>query len=794
MRKNRITKRAAYSVILFSMLFNCIPAEAASKKKKEVIKEDSEVAEKKDKRYDKLFSGKKKTTGKGLITIILCNKDIYLEIPDEVLDREMIMGTTVVSSSSPRETWEGLKPAPYKSVSFSRSDTLMHLGINNKKYFNSSAEKGSKYEKESRNAIFASFPIIAVNPKDSSYVIKATSLFNGDKDYLTLKDEYAYNNMKGFVVRTYNYNSSAEIIKSIEADSLSFSVLSERSYKVTRKLFTMSELAKDEPVTAKVKTSFVFAQSGESTYNTFCVPKGIGVRRVSVLDYSDAYQGTKVKYLAGRWARKEAKPVISFVMDSDFPELWKTAIRKGADIWNQGFAEAGVDCCAISVEERNDNNDVTGLLTNRIRYVVSPSENILSNVWYHPDTGEIFNADISVNHNIINEIQRDAFLSLSPYMEEARSLTPDSVLFVNMLAQKIAFHIGRCLGFEANYKASSVVPADSLSSASYTARNGIMASVMDPAGFNYVAGKEGIISGAKLWQDKAGEIDIYSIRYLYGNDSDNTPVYNSCSYITGSPAIEAGYKFGRKNLVREIMDPYALNNDLGDDQIKSSEKGLKTLEMVVAQASGWLDDQDKDYEYRSSLYDIIIDRYFQYISNVNAAIGGMDKDELNGSCSIVEYNKQKEAVRWSLGKIKEADKFENKKLMSESELNVGIADYITEESFRNLMQKVLSAEEYRMDMLKEIDRYVWTTYPQSGNISNRELRSIKMQNLYIGMLMKELGLDKGEIKEVWNGSDDYQLFALLKECRNRIRSITGTGTQAQRDNAKYLLKRLNDRL
>ena len=344
----------------------------------------------------------------------------------------------------------------------------------------------------------------------------------------------------------------------------------------------MSVLATDEPLTAKIRTTFILDDNKNSGYTTFCVPQGLGVMKQNLVDYSDEYQGAKVKFIACRWSKKEDKPIIDFVMDNQFPELWKKAIYKGADIWNKGFEKAGIARTAVSIKENGFDKSDNSLTQNRIRYAVTPLNDIRGSIWVRPNTGEIFNADIVINHDIINNIQIEAFLTLSPYLPQARTLVPDDSLFVNMLAQRVAFNIGKCLGFEENFKASSIYPVDSLSSAAFTQNNGIVASIMDNTNFNYVAGEEGIKSGAKLFQDRAGEIDILNIKYLYGDYKvyEDT-IYNSCKLFSEAPVLGNSYIFGSKKSLNGFIDPESLNSDLGDNQIKSSTIGLETLQKVV---------------------------------------------------------------------------------------------------------------------------------------------------------------------------------------------------------------------
>ena len=146
---------------MLALMIDCFSVNAAKSKKKSVVNDSPK--EKTDKRYDDLFKGKKLKRETGLISIILCEKEVYMEIPRSLLGEELIMGTSVVSSSAPREITEGIKPKPYKSVMFSKAGDMLNLGIVNKIYFNHSCIPTYIYLKESRSVMIASFNIHAWN-------------------------------------------------------------------------------------------------------------------------------------------------------------------------------------------------------------------------------------------------------------------------------------------------------------------------------------------------------------------------------------------------------------------------------------------------------------------------------------------------------------------------------------------------------------------------------------------------------------------------------------------------------
>ena len=177
-------------------------------------------------KYQKTFEGKKVITARGLATIHLADDKIYLEIPDSLYNRALIMGASVTSTSNPKESTVGSRPKPFTEIMFMRADSLVLLGKRSVTYTADKTDRDviEALDASRRPAIIASFPIIDRTPNGKGSLIDVTDFFTGDKDFLTPKDEEAYNNMGGFVVRTYKYNPKASYIKGIEATESSFSI------------------------------------------------------------------------------------------------------------------------------------------------------------------------------------------------------------------------------------------------------------------------------------------------------------------------------------------------------------------------------------------------------------------------------------------------------------------------------------------------------------------------------------------------------------------------------------------
>lgn len=86
-------KRVVIFFIVFA-LFGSGQLAFAKQKKKDKLQPKSETA------YDKLFKGKACETARGLFTIHKMDGKVYFEIPLTLLDREMLLGSTISETTS----------------------------------------------------------------------------------------------------------------------------------------------------------------------------------------------------------------------------------------------------------------------------------------------------------------------------------------------------------------------------------------------------------------------------------------------------------------------------------------------------------------------------------------------------------------------------------------------------------------------------------------------------------------------------------------------------------------------
>jgi hypothetical protein len=672
-------------------------AEAAAKAKK---------SEKKKTAYEKLFEGKKVETAKSdFITLHKVQGKLYFEIPYATLGREMLAASTVTEVSASMGADVGYKPKGTNHVKFVMEDSTIYLlSINTSA--NPVEELKAGVSKVTASPRLFGFPLKAVSKDSSGVVIEVTNLFAGNAKLFETSPGDAGNMLIKINTSFKKDESSLDEIKAFEDN---ISVKSTMTYGLTVNLMGLIKLVDDAPYTMKVTRSFLLLPEEKMRPRISDSRVGIfnhnrtrySLEKDRAYTYSVAHRWNLVPKDAEAYKRGElvepVKPIVWYV-DNAFPELWQPVIKEGVEAWNVSFEKIGFKNAIVAkpfpTAEQDSAFDPDNLKYSCIRYLPSGTANAYGPSWVDPTTGEIINASVIVYSNISLLINAWRFVQTAQIDERVRrAKMPDDVIKESLI-YVISHEIGHTLGFMHNMASSSAWPVDSLRSATFTQKYGTTPCIMDYARFNYVAQPED--KGVKLTPPSIGVYDDFLIKWTYTYLPDKKDEWEESPVLESWVDEHAGdpiYRYGRQQ-VSSSYDPTALTEDLGDDNIKAGEYGIKNLKYILANLEKWIPEaDDNNYEHTNLLYSQIAGQYARYLRNVSLNIGGIKLTEVKRGTNDVQYavvpkTRQKASLDWVLNEYRTLDWIDKPAFTKKLPLNVSLSYAIRETVIKALKSQI----------------------------------------------------------------------------------------------------------
>jgi hypothetical protein len=745
------------SLLLFSILFfgsSIVYAQA----QKDTTKKDSKSS------YEKLFKDKKTEVEEGLMTLRKMDGKVYFEFPIDLLEKNMLLGTAVSSTSNPGDAAVGERPQSPLPIYFTKTDSTIYMRLArfSNKVVNGADNIREALQKNNIGPILNSFEIEAVTPDSSALVFNATDIFLSGNDKMDPFGPYSGVSLL-FGAQKQNFKKGLSTLVDVDAYSNNVTVTSYLSFGITS-TFLGFQVEKDRPATYQVKHTLVLLPD-DLMRPRHSDPR-IGVSDTEYLAFSASDNGVQSVKYAHRWDLDSQKPIL-FYIDDDFPDYLADDVKKGVAHWNKAFAKIGYgNVISTKPFPKNDpefSRDNTSY--NTINYILSNRESALAQTWVDPRTGEILNASINVYKGTIDKARKDLFIRTAGADKRARTAQiPDNLLEKSV--QDIVTHqIGHTLGLTNNFGASSAVPVDSLRSPSYTQKYGITPSIMDEARYNFVAQPGDMEQGVQMTPNDLGVYDYYAISWLYKSiptaetPEDEIPILEEwISEKIGDPK----YRY-RKQHVRGVFDPDIQANDLGNDQIKATKYALDNLRFVMNNMNQWVEGEDEDYKFRTKMnFSIINIDFFWYIIQVYQNIGGVHQyQKFEGdpypAYEVVPEEKQQQSVAFVLETLEGLHWFDNAALENNlNSINGNASSYIRSTLFKYLLdwglrriefsQQKTNGNTYTTEVfLEEVFDFVWKS-PLKGKAPTEG--ELDMQSELVNYLIQ-----KSPVKKKSGGSN-----------------------------------------
>jgi hypothetical protein len=320
----------------------------------------------------------------------------------------------------------------------------------------------------------------------------------------------------------------------------------------------------------------------------------VGYFTSSFVDFSDDLKATPSVHYVNRWRLEKkdpnaamsepVKPIV-YWLDKNIPEKHRSAVTEGILEWNKAFERIGFkDAIQAKVQPDDAAFDTAGTGHATVRwYLASDGGPAIGPSHVDPRSGEILDADILMTdvftrgsrRFIVEDLPRattgyearaNALPGITPgqgfefcsFAEQSSSeaqfaldileargeLEPDSPeaeAFVHAYVKEVISHeVGHTLGLRHNFRSSTIYSAEQLADPEFTAKNGIVGSVMDYAPFNIpLKGQK----KADYVHPGLGPYDYWAIEYGY-KPLDGTKDKEELAKIAARGAKEPWLAYG----------------------------------------------------------------------------------------------------------------------------------------------------------------------------------------------------------------------------------------------------------
>ncbi|PXY02777.1 hypothetical protein DF185_01405 [Marinifilum breve] len=606
------------------------------------------------KKYQALIN-KAKVSDSGFISTHLSDSKLWLEIPDSIMGRDLLIGSRVEEISSTKSAVAGQMMHNPILVRFSQDDKNVYLHvINTEKVMNAEDPISISYDRNNVQTIYTAFKKEARNTKNSASVIDVTKFFAAQIPQISPFG----GGSKGKLI------SEATKTTSARAYAGNVEIVTQMAFIGKRSQFMCSlhrsiVLLPKEPMRPRLASSqinYYEEVRKELSSDYMDVESYSYIRRWRLEPKKEDIQNHKNGKLV------EPKKPIVFYVDNSIPEKWKPYIKAGIEDWQKAFEKIGFKNAILAKDYPvNDTSFHANDFTNNcFRYITTEKANAMGNHWIDPRSGEILQGDVLFYHNVISKLYQWRFSQTAANDPAIRGNMNDvsDEIMGELIRYAAAHEIGHCLGMKHNYRASYAFPVDSLRSASFTKKYGTAASIMDYARNNYIAQPKD--KGVSLTPPLLGVYDYFAIKWAY------QPIYNANTPEEEKATLNKWfeersqddmYLFGAKNGMGDgTLDPSALTESLGNDVIKASRYGAANTKQIMKNLIEWSAAEELGDKHLRWMYEGVIKQYNRYFKHAEARLGGVYEFDVTNRTHPEKYvavsrDKQKEALDYIMDEL-----------------------------------------------------------------------------------------------------------------------------------------------
>jgi len=659
-------------------------------KKKHECCEDTTVKDHKDPYHKVVKEGG--SMREGLFTVRHIKDDWYLEVPDELLGRMLLAVTRFTSVPQDFRMFSGEEVNRSAVYLEQYNEKTLFL----REYVQSNFAKPEdriaiSLKQSTVDPIVYKFEVIGRNPNTKAQLINVTKWIMSDNKVTS------FSNSDRTTLSIGGLQNDRSFIDSIKTYPINIEIQTLRTYGMTP---GRTPASKTGSATLSLNTSIVLLP--EKPMQPRYEDERVGYFNDKITEFSDEQQTTNHESIVMRYRLEpkdpaaykagklvEPKKQIVYYIDPATPKKWVKYLIAGINDWNSAFEAAGFKNAIVGKEwpENDSTMSVDDARFSMIRYLPSETENAYGPRIVDPRSGEIIEAHVCWYHNVMNLVKKWYMVQCGPLDKKAQKMDfPDELM--GQLIRFVSSHeVGHSLGLRHNMIASQATPVEKLRDKAWVEKNGHTSSIMDYARFNYVAQPEDNISEKGLFP-RINDYDKWAIKwgYQYRPEFKDPTKEKKALRAETTKVLEGNRRLWWCGDEGRGQDPRSQTEDLGDNQMKANEYGMKNLKRVMQNIEKWTAQPDGEYDDLREIHSAVRSQYQRYTNHVQKYLFSKYINNAPGQkpYDIVPKELQKEALQWLDRNVMEAPMW----LYPESIISKLGTDYMDE--IRSRQQTVIA--------------------------------------------------------------------------------------------------------
>lgn len=598
----------------------------------------------------------------GFLTVHKTDEKYFLEIPDALMGREMLVVNRI--GGAPADFRTGRNTIGYAGdiigqqiFHFERGEGN-RLFIRMKSYKERSADHSANglarsLERNNMEPIMNSFPLKAINDSAHSIVIEITDLLSQDNSLFGFGANAKTATGLGNIMADRSY---VEGVKS-SGDNIAFSFMRTYSKASGGGLTSGPQL----PYTFQLRCGWMLLPAEPMAARAS--DRRTAFQEVTYIDFDNNPLGVLNKGMVCRWrlepadrkayfSGKLSAPVqpVKIYIDPAMPAQWRPYVRLGIEAWNTAFRKAGFkDAIRVIMPARSDTGSYLDD-PNRSAVVFMPGQGESPGTMIvDPRSGEILQVQLPLYLGILDKLYKQYFIQAGALDKAANKPVFDEALMGRLIEAYTMQAMGGLLGMKTNAGASAANSISQLRNNSWLKTNAFNGSATDPVLVNYVVQPEDKVEAGNLLP-KISATDEWMINWGYRvltKPAEEEATLDKWIIEHTGPELYIGEP-PRGNTG---TDPRNQLGDLGNDAVQAAALGINNLKRVVPNLIAWTSEPATGNALAAELYEALLDQYATYAHYVVAELGGLYTNIRNSSqpgmvFSVAPAGRQRKALQF----------------------------------------------------------------------------------------------------------------------------------------------------